>query len=187
MLVVEHRSGLAEAVEVHNPRHRAILEHGVSGGAWAASNWFQQLLQDVFGQTTAINLLTHTANCALYNNTTTPDRTVSAANSAYNAGQWVVANEVSQSGQWAAGGVAIPSFVESLPSAGTWKIAGSNPASGSAATLANVYGCLVYDATIATPVAKQGLCFNYFGGVQSVTGGTFTVVWNASGIATITV
>jgi hypothetical protein len=50
-----------------------------------------------------------------------------------------------------------------------------------------VFGCLVYDDTITTPVADQGLCFNYFGGTQSVTAGTFTVVWSASGIFRITV
>jgi hypothetical protein len=30
------------------------------------------------------------------------------------------------------------------------------------------------------------VCYNYFGGVNSVTDGTFTIVWNASGIFTIT-
>jgi hypothetical protein len=44
----------------------------------------------------------------------------------------------------------------------------------------------VYDDTIATPVANQGLCYNYFGGTQSVTGGLFTIVWNASGILAVT-
>ena len=57
---------------------------------------------------------------------------------------------------------------------------------GSSATLANVYGCLVYDDTITTPVADQGLCFNYFGGANSVTDGTFTIAWSASGILSIT-
>ena len=33
--------------------------------------------------------------------------------------------------------------------------------------------------TVASPVAKQGLAFHYFGGVQGVTAGTFTIVWNA--------
>jgi hypothetical protein len=49
-------------------------------------------------------------------------------------------------------------------------------------TLASVYGTLVYDDTITTPVADPGLSYNYFGGTNSVTSGTFTVVWNASGI-----
>ena len=53
-------------------------------------------------------------------------------------------------------------------------------------TLTNAYGCLVYNDTVTTPVADQGLCFNYFGGANSVTSGTFTVVWNASGIFAFT-
>jgi hypothetical protein len=57
---------------------------------------------------------------------------------------------------------------------------------GSSATLANVYGCLVYDDTITTPVADQGVCYNYFGGANSVTDGTFTIAWSASGIFAIT-
>jgi hypothetical protein len=36
-------------------------------------------------------------------------------------------------------------------------------------------------------VADQGLCFLWFGGAQSVTAGTFSVVFNAAGIVTATV
>ena len=39
---------------------------------------------------------------------------------------------------------------------------------------------------ITTPVADQGICYNYFGGANSVTLGTFTIVWNASGIFALT-
>jgi len=51
-------------------------------------------------------------------------------------------------------------------------------------TIAAAFGDFIYDDTIAAgnTVAKQGLCFNYFGGTQSVTGGTFTVVFDATGI-----
>ena len=52
----------------------------------------------------------------------------------------------------------------------------------STTTLTAVFGCLVYDDTLTTPVADPGLSYNYFGGTNSVTSGTFTVVWNASGI-----
>ena len=47
------------------------------------------------------------------------------------------------------------------------------------ADLAAVYGCLVYDDTL-TP--KAGVCYNYFGGTNSVTNGTFTIVWHANGV-----
>jgi hypothetical protein len=54
----------------------------------------------------------------------------------------------------------------------------ANLAGGGTVTITNAFGCLVYDNTItAGTVAKQGLCFNYFGGAQSVTGGTFTILW----------
>ena len=35
-------------------------------------------------------------------------------------------------------------------------------------------------------VADHGVCFNYFGGAQSVTAGTFTIVWDANGLAKFT-
>ena len=59
------------------------------------------------------------------------------------------------------------------------------PITGTSATLAAVFGCLVYDFTVATPVDNQGVCYNYFGGTNSVTDGQFTIVWNASGIFTL--
>jgi len=114
---------------------------------------------------------------ALYNNSITPDQNVTTANSAYNVAQWATAQEVYQAGQWAQGGVALSSIVVDSATAATVKYTAANTASGSAATLASVYGCLVYDNTTGT---KGGFCFNYFGGTQSVTNGTFTVVWNAT-------
>ena len=50
-------------------------------------------------------------------------------------------------------------------------------------TVAAAYGCLVYDHTI-TVTANQGLCYNYFGGSQSVTAGTFTIIWATVGALT---
>ena len=59
-------------------------------------------------------------------------------------------------------------------------------ASSAGATITNAYGVLVYDDTLATPVADQGVCYNYLGGANSVTNGVFTVVWHANGIFRIT-
>ena len=55
----------------------------------------------------------------------------------------------------------------------------------STTTLAATYGCLIYDDAATTP-ADQGFCFLSFGGPNSVTLGTFTVVYAAAGIMTIT-
>ena len=55
-------------------------------------------------------------------------------------------------------------------------------AGGGNVTIAAAFGCLVYNFTISGgTVAKQGMCFNYFGGTQSVTAGTFTILWATPG------
>jgi|JI10StandDraft_1071094.scaffolds.fasta_scaffold23334_6 hypothetical protein len=154
--------------------------------AWSNSKIFRQFLADALGNTAALDLDSDTITVALYNNTPTPDQNVTAANSAYNVGQWVTANEVWQAGQWAQAGVNLASKVIDVATSAVVMFDAADTASGSAATLANVYGCLVYENTLTTPVADQGICYNYFGGVQSVTSGTFTIQWSANGIARFT-
>lgn len=154
--------------------------------AWSVSGVFKQCMADMVQNTVAFDLDTDVPKVALYGTTPTPDKEVSAANSAYGVGQWIAGSEISQGGQWAVAGIALAGGAVTVP-AGAMMYDGTDTASGAAATLTAVFGCLVYDDTITTPVADQGLCFNYFGGTQSVTAGTFTVVWNASGIFRITV
>jgi hypothetical protein len=135
--------------------------------------------------TTAIDLNTDASiKAALFDDTPTPDQTVASASTAFGAGVWA-ANEVFDAAEWATGGVALAS-VTSTFSTNVYTFDAANTASGASATLAAVFGCLVYDDTIATPVADQGICYNYFGGTNSVTDGTFTIIWNASGIAALT-
>lgn len=150
--------------------------------AWTVSKIFRAMLADALGNVAAIDLDADTLKAALYGNAITPDSNATAANTAYNAGQWATANEVFQAGQWAQGGVALTGQVLNSATADTVFLDANDAASGAAATLASVFGCLVYDDTIAAPVADQGICFNYFGGSNSVVGGTFTVVWHANGI-----
>ena len=150
--------------------------------AWSNSKIFRQYIADMIGNTAAFDYDADTIKVALYNNSITPDNDVTAANSAYNAGQWATANEVSESGQWAAGGVALGTKTVDVGTADTVTVDAADTASGSAADLASVYGCLVYDDTLATPVADQGMCYNYFGGSNSVVNGTFTIVWAATGV-----
>lgn len=150
--------------------------------AWSESKIFRPFLADVLGNVAAFDLDADSLKAALYNNSGTPDANVASALSAYNTGQWVVANEVSDPGQWAAGGVALANQVLNSATANTVFLDADNTASGSAATLANVFGCLVYDDTLAAPVADQGICYNYFGGSNSVVSGSFTIAWNVNGI-----
>ena len=142
-------------------------------------------IEDILENTTAVDLNTDTFKNALFNNTPTPSQTVTSANSAYAVDQWVVGNEVSEAGQWAAGGVALAS-VTSAFSSNVYTFDAADTASGSAADLANVNGCLIYDDTVAAPVADQGVCYLYFGGANSVVNGTFKVQYSASGIYAIT-
>lgn len=155
--------------------------------AWSNSKIFTTYLTDVINNTTAMDLNTDASlKVALYDNDITPSQSVTSANSAFNVDQWVSSgNEVFDGSEWATGGVALAS-VTSTFSSNVYTFDAANTASGSSATLANVYGCLVYDDTITTPVADQGICYNYFGGTNSVTDGTFTVIWNASGIFALT-
>lgn len=152
--------------------------------AWTDSRIMRPATADVWDNTTAIDLGADVPKVALYNNSITPDNDVTSALSAYNAAtsQWLTANEVFQAGQWAQAGVALAGTVLNSGTADLVFYDANDTSSGSAATLATVFGCLVYDDTLTTPVADQGLCYNYFGGTQSVTNGTMTVVWNVNGI-----
>ena len=151
--------------------------------AWSASKIFVTLVEDSLENTAAYDLNLDTFKAALYDNDITPDNTVSTANRAYNAGQWTAAgNEVSDGTEWDAGGEPLTGVTSATAAAVYTFDADNTPSGGSSATLANVYGCLVYDDT----VGDSGVCYNYFGGTNSVTDGTFTIVWNASGIFTLT-
>lgn len=130
----------------------------------------------------ANGLSADTINVALFNNSVTPDRDAVVGSTGYNTGTWTTGNEVVDVTNWVAGGRALASKTYT---AGTSVVAfdAADLAGGGTVTLTNAFGCLVYDSTItAGTVAKQGLSFNYFGGAQSVTAGSFTIVWDATGI-----
>lgn len=152
--------------------------------AWSNSKIFSSFVTDTLNRTASFDLNSDSLKAALFNNSITPDQTATAANSAYNAGQWVNTNELSNGG-WAAGGVALTSVTSQFTS-NVYTLDAADTANGSAATISGAFGCLLYDDTLTTPVADQAISFHYFGGTQSVTSGTFTIVWNASGILTLT-
>jgi len=164
----------------------------------ANSNIFRQHISDQLFNvyTTTTEGRWNTADvfkAALYNNTTTPDKTVATTVlTAYNgaSSQWITANEVTDATNWVAGGRAMTGTgtgnVTSTTNLVTFPAA--NTSGGGNVTLANVYGDLVYDSTVTTPVASPGCAFHsYGGGAQSVTAGTFTIQWNAAGVMQISV
>jgi hypothetical protein len=163
----------------------------------AASAIFQQaMLNPIMGRlwttaapTTFSSLSADTINAALFNNTTTPDKTAAVGSTGYNTGVWITANEVidTLNTNWVAGGRPLASKAFTIDT-GSSSICFQAAATAGAAnvTIANAYGCLVYDNTItAGTVAKQALCYNSFGGsAQGVTNGTFTVLWATVGALT---
>jgi hypothetical protein len=155
--------------------------------AWTASKIFRAYLKDVFDNTTALDLGSDSFKASLFNNSITPDQNVTSANTANNVGQWATAQEVYQAGQWAQGGVALTGTTLDAGTTDVVFFDATDTPSGSAATLTNIYGAQIYDTTVATPVANQGICFNYYGGPNTVTNGTFTSVWNALGLLRVTI
>jgi hypothetical protein len=152
--------------------------------AWSNSKIFMAFIEDSFERTIAYDMNADTFKVALYDNDITPDQTVASASTAYNAGQWASAgNEVADGAEWPAGGETLDNPTSTRASNVYTFDADNTVSTGTSATLANVFGCLVYDDTVA---GDNGVCYNYFGGTNSVTDGTFTVVWNASGILTVT-
>lgn len=152
--------------------------------AFTASAIFREWLVQAYqvSGTGYTGLDSDTVKVALFNNTGTPDKDAAVASTGYNTGQWVTANEVSGT-NWAAGGIALTSKTFTTPATGVMMFDAADTPSAGNTTLANVFGCLVYDDTItAGTVADQGVSFHYFGGTQSVTAGSFVVVWSANGI-----
>lgn len=154
--------------------------------AWSESRVFRPFMRDVM-QGVALDIVNDTVRAALFNNSITPSTNVANTSSAYNTGVWLTANEVSDAPEWPAAGVSLSSKVLDTSISNTVYYTSSNPASASGANLSNVYGVLVYDDTASTPVANQGVCYNYLGGANSVTAGVLTIVWNSNGIFRITV
>jgi hypothetical protein len=155
--------------------------------AWTDSRIFSRYIKDIMDRTTNADLDGDSYKAALYGSIT-PDRTVStAALSSYNgaASQWVTGGEVIDATNWVAGGRALASVTWTGAGSAVMTFTANNLAGGGTLTLTAVFGCLIYDTT-ATP-SNQGACFNYFGGSNTVTSGTFTINWNGSGIYTITV
>jgi hypothetical protein len=151
------------------------------------------------GQTSAVlpagyaGLGADTIKAALYDNDITPDKDAQLTHTGYNASgsQWVASgNEVSDGTNWDAAGEPLTSKTLTDQGSGVFQFdAADTPQSGASCTLANVYGCLVYDDTITVGtggIADQGISYHYFGGVQSVTAGTFTIVWHANGLFRVT-
>ncbi len=153
--------------------------------AWTASKIYSAAMTDSLNDTASLNLDADNIKAALFDNTITPSQTVASASTAYGAGVWA-SGGVSDAAGWPAVGRQLLTVASGFASNVYTFDAADTVSANSTTTLVNAYGTLIYNDTVTTPVADQGVCYNYFGGANSVTAGTFTIVWNASGIFTLT-
>lgn len=158
--------------------------------AWSNSKIFTQWVNGPMFQasgTSYTGLDSDTVKAALFNNSVTPDQDAAVGSTGFNTGTWVTANEVTDATNWVSGGRALASKTFTAGTA-TSTFDAADLAGGGTVTITNAFGAFVYDDTISGgTVADQGVCFNYFGGAQTVTSGTFTIVWHANGLARFTV
>ncbi len=161
--------------------------------AWSASKIFGAFPTTSFNLVKGFNLGSDTIEAALFG-TMTPDQTVTAANSAYAAGVWtggsapnLVDTGSSAPAGWPYLGRPLGTLSSTFTSATYTFSAAATASANAVTTLTAAFGALVYDHTTTSPagVTDQGICFIYFGGSQTVTLGTFTIAWNASGIFTL--
>ena len=151
--------------------------------AWTNSKVFAFYVLGI--GTNTRKLSTDTYSCALFKTTVVPTNkygTATKAKTEYEGtgSTWSATNQSSGTG-YTAGGKALTSV--------TWTQA-TNVLHFKAANLTwttvtvTAYGDLVYDTT--TGHTNSGLCYNYFGGQFTSSGGTFTVTWSATGIFKVT-
>ena len=145
----------------------------------ANSKIFTAQFENMIENTVAYDVDSDQVYVALYGDTPTPSQTVTLANTVYNVDQWVTTSEKYDAAEWPQAGQELDNKTSGFTS-NVYKFdADDEQSTGTSATLSDVRGCLIYDNTLAT---KYGYCFLSFGGGNSVTDGTFTVRFNASGI-----
>jgi hypothetical protein len=153
----------------------------------ATSAIFNSWVRDCLSRTASFvgDIDVATFNVALFNDTTTPDNTVAAPAAAYNGGVWVTGNERTDATNWQAKGRPLGTVTLSAATGINYTMMDATDTAGAGnVTLSLVFGDLVYDDALSTPVVDQALCYHSYGGsAQGVTAGTFTVVWHANGVA----
>lgn len=155
--------------------------------AWS-SGVFTALITDALNRTsTSMDLNTDTnLKVALFGNAAkTPDKTVTSANTCYGAGVWA-SDGVSDASGWPAVGRNLGSITSTFTGSTYTFDAADTQSANDTTSLTSVYGCLIYDDDVTSP-ADQGILFLNLSGPQTVSSGRFTIVWNGSGIFTVTV
>lgn len=147
--------------------------------AWTASKIFSAYITDSLNRTLAYDLNADTITVALYNDSITPSQTVASGSTGYGAGVWTAGSSpnIQDASGWVYAGRNLAGVASGFAS-NVYTFDANDLASGTSTTsLTAATGCLVYDNTLA---ADDGICYNYFGGSNTITSGTFTIVWHAT-------
>ena len=154
--------------------------------AWTDSRVFRSFVTDQFAGTAVFDLdaPSDTYKMSAWNNTVVPDKDATSANSKYNGGTWLVANEVidTLNTNWIAHGRTIAGLTVTNPSTGVIMVDCNDVTGAGNVTMTGFYGTLTDDDTKTTPVADQAVCFNYLGGTQTITNGPITIVIDVAGL-----
>src|SRR4051812_11041529 len=129
--------------------------------AWTNSKIASSYITDALNNTAALDANSDALKAALFDNTITPSQTVASASFAYGAGVWA-SGGVSDATGWPAVGRPLANIASGFASNVYTFDADDTVSANSATTLTNAYGALIYDDTLTTPVADQGMCYNYF-------------------------
>jgi hypothetical protein len=143
-----------------------------------SANWFGNAFVKAFNK--EIDFDSDTIKCALFTNAHAPDQDVDTYYDAANG-----MTEVSSSGtNYTTGGATISSPTMTYTGAtNVLKFSGGN-VSWTTSTITARYA-IVYDSTPASN--KPLLCYVDFGADVISSNGTFSITWDAAGIATVTV
>jgi hypothetical protein len=91
--------------------------------------------------------------------------------------------------EWPVGGIVMTAVTTTVNAAGTGVLkftAGNTATTAATATMSAIRGVFIYgDLVTVAGWSKMGLCAITFGADYSVTNGSFTIQWNASGIFTL--
>jgi len=156
--------------------------------AWTNSKVFEEWIIGPMLQAAGTGyggLDTDTVNAALFDDTIAPDNDAAVASTGFNTGVWLATEPPQQfdAAGWADGGLALASKTFTTPGTDSVRFDAADRASTANVTITAAVGTLIYDNTItAGTVAKQGVCYLWFGGPASVTVGSFTIQFNANGV-----
>lgn len=144
-----------------------------------ASILYNQLKQDLLSGAMDLSAGGDTVKVALFTATYSP----AATDTAYGSGNLASNETTNTSGSgYTAGGAALTAANNSILTAGAPTIAWTNTSNTSSVSWTSSSFTAAYAVLYNSTVSNHAMCCIDFGGAKTVSSGTFTITWNASGI-----